>query len=150
MELSALYGRYGSTAMRTVSIGPPPDQVKRAHDAALASVSALVENIRPGANGRIVAQGAAAALRTIEPNLVWHGYYGYSLGSTFPPAGCDCKVVGSINERHDLIFKPGMVFHCNTSFRDARRFGVAVGETVLVTDDGCEVLTTAPRELLVR
>lgn len=40
--------------------------------------------LRDGASTRAAARQAGEALRAIEPNLVWHGYYGYSVGLTFP------------------------------------------------------------------
>jgi len=43
-----------------------------------------------------------------------------------------------------------MVLHCNTSLRDVGRCGAACGETVLITDEGREVLTSYPRELTIR
>jgi Xaa-Pro aminopeptidase len=42
-----------------------------------------------------------------------------------------------------------MTFHASTSLRRLGEFGVTVGETVAVTQAGCEVLTDVPRDLHV-
>ena len=105
----------------------------------------LIEHIRPGALGREVAAKAGKALRHVPDDLVWHGYYGYSVGIGFPPTWSDCPVY--ITDSDEVELKAGMVFHCNTSLRDVGRCGTACGETVLVTADGCEVLTSLPRTL---
>jgi Xaa-Pro aminopeptidase len=42
-----------------------------------------------------------------------------------------------------------MTFHASTSLRKLGEFGVTVGETVTVTEAGCEVLTDVPRGLRV-
>lgn len=147
LEAAASYQRYSAPAMRAVFIGRPSAEVRRAHDACRASVETLLENIRGGASGATIAARADQRLRAIEPALVWHGYFGYSVGLTFPPMCTDCQINSSITTKRDLILQPGMVFHCNTSLRKLGWFGVAVGETVLVTQNGCETLTNVPREL---
>jgi len=55
-----------------------------------------------------------------------------------------------IREGEHCILEPGMVFHTSTTFRDIARYGVTVSETVLITTNGCEVLTSVPRELFIR
>jgi Xaa-Pro aminopeptidase len=147
LELSTAYQRYDVHAMRTASIGEPPVAVRRAFDACLASVESLLQNIRGGASAREVARKAGGRLRAMEPDLMWHGCYGYSMGLTFPPACTDCIDGSVISEHADATLQPGMVLHCSTSLRNIGQYGTAVGECVLVTDDGCEILTQFPREL---
>lgn len=149
IEVIANYQRYSAPAMRVVSVGPPNDEVCRAFEACSASVTTLCEHLRAGASSRAAARAAGRALRAIEPNLVWHGYYAYSVGLSFPVVCCDCNT-NTITEHTDYELKAGMVFHCNTSLRKIGVFGVTLGDTVLVTETGHEVLTTVPREMAVR
>jgi Xaa-Pro dipeptidase len=149
VEVSAAYERYSAPILRTVSVGQPSADVQRAMDACLASVNTLIEQIRPGVRGCDIARRAGAALRAIEPDLVWHGIYGYSVGLTFPPMCSDCPNA-DITETSEAELQPGMVFHCNTSLRNIGQFGVTASETVLVTETGTEVLTDVPRQLFVR
>lgn len=149
IEVSASYQRYSAPLLRAVTIGEPEADVRRAFEACRASVEALTAKLCSGASSREAATAAGRALRAIEPGLVWHGYYGYSVGLTFPPACCDCQN-GDITEHADFELCAGMVFHCNTSLRKIGAFGVTLGDTVLVTDTGCEALTTVPRRLTIR
>jgi len=149
VEVAASWERYSAPTLRTICIGPPSDEVRRAFDGALASVSVLLEDIRPGASGRDIAVRAGKALRAVEPNLVWHGCYAYSVGLAFPPACCDCPLTGVVSEHTDLELRAGMVFHCSTSLRKVGEFAVTVGDTVAVTETGCERLTGVPMELTV-
>jgi len=43
-----------------------------------------------------------------------------------------------------------MVFHTSTSIRDIGNFGTTCSETIVVTENGCEVLTNVPRKLFIR
>ena len=148
IEIAASYQRYSAPALRAVSVGPPDDAVRRAFDACYASVTTLCEHLRAGASSRDAARAAGKALRAVEPDLVWHGYYAYSVGLGFPVMCCDCDA--DVTEHADYALEAGMVFHCNTSLRKLGAFGVTLGDTVLVTDTGHEVLTSIPRELAVR
>ena len=149
IEISAAYERYSAPNLRTVSIGPPSDDVRRAYDGANASVTSLLENLRDGASSRDVASRAGRALGACAPDLLWHGYYAYSVGLTFPPMCCDCMTMGDVTEATDFPLRAGMTLHCSTSLRKVGAFGVTLGDTVLITRQGCERLTAAPPVLSV-
>jgi Xaa-Pro dipeptidase len=87
-------------------------------------------------------------MRAIADDLIWHGYYGGSTGLSFSPTYSDGGAV-EITERNDDLLEAGMTFHASTSLRRLGEFGVTVGETIAVTADGCEVLTSVPRGLHV-
>ena len=55
-----------------------------------------------------------------------------------------------IRQGDHFALEAGMVFHVSTTFRDIAVHGVTVSETVLVTQNGCEVLTSARRELFIK
>jgi Xaa-Pro dipeptidase len=139
IEVGACICRYSAPMMRTVVMAPISKALQQMVDACYGSVQALVQFIEPGICASEVAGRAKAVLTHLPDDLVWHGYYGYSVGIGFPPSWDDAPVY--IAEESDSVLKPGMVFHCNTSLRKIGQYGAAYGETVLVTEDGCEVLT---------
>ena len=147
MEIGACVNRYTGVVMRTAVLGPPDPTVQRMADACARSVNALVENIAPGIPACDVAALAQKALGPEGQEFLWHGFYGYSIGLSFPPcwSDCDCAITDNSAE----IIQPGMVFHCNTSLRDVGQYGTAFGDTVVVTETGCEVLTNGLRQLIV-
>ena len=149
IEVVAAFRRYCAPTLRTVCIGPPAAEAQRAFEGCRVSVEAMLEHLRAGANGRDAARQAGAALRAVVPDLIWHGYYGYTVGLSFPPACSDCQHIGDITEDRDFQLQAGMVFHCSTSLRKLGEFGVTAGDTVLVTETGCEALTGLPRRLYV-
>lgn len=147
IEIGACCRRYSAPIMRTASVGTPSDAVRRLVEIAAESVSTVIENMKPGAIAGEIAVKAKARLVDVPSHILWHGYYGYSVGIGFPPEWSDSPA--ALREGSELVLEPGMVFHCSTSFREIGRFGVTVSETVAVTATGSEVLTSLPRALAV-
>lgn len=149
MEFGACVNRYSAPIMRTAVVGKPPDKMKRMFAMCLASVSSSIEHLKPGAVTGEVATRSEKAIGTLPKGWVWHGYYAYSIGLGFPPEWGDCEEI-EVVVGNKAVLRPGMVFHCSTSIRDPGKLGTTCSETVLITDKGCEVLTSLPRELFVR
>ena len=148
IEISATIERYAAPSLRCVSLGQPSAELKRAYDACHAGVQCLMQMIAPGAEGRVVAMEAGRRLRAIAPDMTWHGYYGYSVGLNFPPACSDCVTgICTITEGGELPLQAGMMFHCSVSLRQIGQYAATRGDTVLVTEDGCEALTRSPAGL---
>lgn len=147
VEVGGCFHRYSAPLMRTAVIGAPADDVREAGEACVRSLSAVIEAMRPGVPAREAALCGKAAWEEISTRLIWHGIYGYSVGLGFPPDWNDTSLL--ITENSDYVLESGMCFHVTTSLRDALQFGTAFSETVLVTDNGPEVLTGTARELRV-
>jgi Xaa-Pro dipeptidase len=139
VEVAGCVCRSNAPLMRTILMEPPPDEARRAREACRHSLSTLIESIKPRMHARDAVAKAKAAWTPLCDELIWHGIYGYSVGLGFPPDWNDAPAV--ITEDSDLVFEPGMCFHTTTSLRSALRFGTAMGQTVLVTENGNEVLT---------
>jgi Xaa-Pro dipeptidase len=147
VELGANIYRYTAASFRTAYVGAPTEQITFMAESCIASLETMIAHMKPGANGHDVALAADASWTEATSRFVWHGYYGYSLGIGFPIDWNDCPAI--IKRGIDLELKPGMVFHCTTSLRDPAKYGTAFSETVLITETGAEVLTSAPRRLVV-
>jgi Xaa-Pro aminopeptidase len=148
LEFGACLGRYSAPTMRPATVGRPSAAVRRAAEACRDAVERTLAGLRPGAAAADVAARAAGALVGLPPGLVWHGRHAYAIGLGFPPTWADGG--RGISLESDLVLEEGMAFHVTTSLRDVGRWGVAFGDTAVVTADGCEVMTRAPRELLVK
>jgi Xaa-Pro dipeptidase len=55
----------------------------------------------------------------------------------------------SVHKGEPTVLEPGMVFHFPPAMRMPERFAVGFSETVTVTETGCEVLSSFPRELAI-
>lgn len=147
VEMAACICRYSAPLMRTAAVGPVADAIRRAADACCSSLNVLLEHLRPGNLAADVARRAKAAWSPLCDELTWHGIYAYSVGLGFPPDWNDAPLL--VHEGADFVLRPGMCFHATTSLRLAGQYGTAMSETVLITEQGNEVLTSAPRELVV-
>ena len=147
IEVGGCMCRYSAPLMRTAAIVPISDEIQRATDACRDSLNALLAAMRPGSLARDAAAQAKAAWRPLCEELIWHGTYAYSVGLGFPPDWNDAPAC--ISEESELVLEPGMCFHATTTLRRAARFGVAMSETILISDSGHEVLTGTSRALRV-
>lgn len=143
LELYGCMERYHSTQMRTVSIGDPPDEVKRAVDVVLAAQDAGLSRIKPGASSLEIDTLVRAAIRKIRPD--YFNRTGYSTGIGFPPKTAEWEAL-DFNEQHDWELREGMVFHML-----ALAGGFGISETIAVTRTGIERLTPSnDRALIIR
>ncbi len=148
VEIAGCVRRYQTPMMRVTALGTANAQLKEMAKAAVGSVEAMIQNIKPGAVMDEVAAKSAKALAGLKHEVVWHGFYGYSVGLGFVPEWSDCP--GLLIRRGAMgLLEPGMVFHASTSLRDIGVCGATCSETILVTERGCEVLTEGLKRLLV-
>ena len=148
LEIGACHQRYTAPQMRTLTVGPAADDVRRAADACVAALNAVLDALRPGAVARDVAEIGWRALAAAGDDLVFHGNFGYGIGAGFPPNWADAT--GFIQRDQSTVLEPGMVFHHPIAVRRLGQFGVAFSETSVITNDGCEVLTHGERVLIER
>lgn len=143
LELYGCVERYHATQMRTISMGPAPDAVRRAVDIVIAAQDAQFAAMRPGASAREVDAVVRQPIRAIRPD--YYNRSGYSTGIGFPPRTAEWEAL-DFNEQHDWELKEGMTFHML-----ALASGFGISETVLVTKSGVERLTGSNgRTLLLR
>lgn len=143
LELYGCVERYHATQMRTISLGAPGEEAKRASELVITAQDSAFAAMRPGASARDIDALVRKAVRKIRPDYV--NRTGYSTGIGFPPRTGEWDAL-DFNEQEDWELQPGMVFHMLAL---AKGFGIS--ETVLVSDAGAERLTSSnARELGVR
>jgi Xaa-Pro dipeptidase len=131
--------------MRTVFVGEVPGDLQKLADASLASLEAVLANLGAGVPAREVAKAGAALLPLDDPTIGFHQTYGYSIGLGLPPTWSDDPSF-KINMASDLDLQAGMVLHVTMGLRRIGKYGAVCSETVAITGDGCEVLTSFPRQ----
>jgi Xaa-Pro dipeptidase len=142
LELAATLHRYNACIERTILLGEPPAEQRRMADTVHEAMAAMVAAARPGAHAGAIAEAFAAVLDRAGYAQARFAACGYPLGATFRPTWMD--VPPMLHPGNPTELRPGMVFFPHAMLGDAET-GLAFGsgDTILVTDDGAEVLTGA-------
>jgi Xaa-Pro dipeptidase len=75
---------------------------------------------------------------------------GYAVGIGFPPSWSGSGVPVGLRSDSQLELKAGMVFHLMSWLLRSGRGDYFISDTIVVTRDGCELLTRTPRNLTIR
>lgn len=147
VELTGVVRRYAGPLFRTLNLGPPSATMRAHSDAARDMLDALIEGLKPGLTSHEANAMAVEAAGKSGAGAVKRA--GYSVGLNFPPDWGE-GVFLDLCTGNQTILEAGMVFHMPQTIRVGANAPSAISETVLMTEDGCEVLTKhTPRDLVV-
>jgi Xaa-Pro aminopeptidase len=145
LDFGGVLDGYCCDLTRTVSIGPPSSEARRLYTAVYDAQQAAIAAIRPGVESTAV-DAAARSLLTARGlgDAFGHGT-GHGLGLDIHE---EPRITRPRPDVPSVLLVPGMVFTVEPGAYLAGFGGVRIEDDVLVTETGCEVLTTVPRELL--
>jgi len=130
-ELSGCYRRYHAPLCRTIYLGTPPDEMKRAEAAQLEGIAAGLEAARAGNRTCDIANAFMAVMA--KHGIDRKGRMGYPIGLSYPPDWGERTA--SIRSEDETVLQPGMVFHFMPAlWMDT--WGLETTETILITPDG--------------
>lgn len=145
LEFGASVSRYTSPCMRTVVCGEPHPDMTELGELAARSTRAAADAIQPGALASSV-EAAARKILDEDPTILFHGYFGYPVGVSFPPSWLE-NLDFYLGGGNDAVLETGMVFHVPISLRRRGTRGVGLSYTIAVGRDGPEILTGTPLAL---
>jgi len=145
-ELSGCYRRYHAPLCRTVFLGKPTDDMRRAETAQIEGIAAGLAAARAGNRTADIAQAVLDVLT--KHGISREGRMGYPIGLSYPPDWGERTA--SIRTEDDTILQPGMTFHFMPAlWMDT--WGLETTETILIREDGpAEALCDVPRKLFVK
>lgn len=140
LEHSGCVRRYSAAMMRTAFLGDPPDVVRRTADAVLAGIESVLAAIRPGLSSAEADRACRDVVKRAGRGDYTHET-GYSIGICYPPGWNESHIM-NLHPGDETLLEANMVFHLVPSLIVPELQGhVGFSDTVVVTDDGCEVLT---------
>lgn len=148
LEIAACKNRYHGALMRTVYVGNLPEKVKHWSEVCIKALNAAIKEIKPGVTSGQVDEACRGIIEREGLYEKFRKRTGYSIGIAFAPDWGEGQIM-SLQKDDSRTLRPGMVFHMPPALREYGKFGVGFSETVLVTDDGCGVLTKFKRELII-
>ncbi len=140
LELPGIHRQYWAKQMRSTVLGRPDDALLRAHDILRTAQDTAIAAMGPGVPAAHIAELCRRPVLDAQLIDRYENRVGYGLGIQFHPTSGDFAL--DIDHRTSRKLEAGMVFHMLLFAA-----GAAISETVVVTDDGCELLTHGPRNL---
>lgn len=141
MDFGARVGGYCSDLTRTVVVGRPDPRLTEMHAAVLAANEAGRDAVRGGRRASDIDEAARAVIRE-------RGFgeeFGHGLGHG---VGLDVHESPRIGPRSDDSVPTGAVVTVEPGVYVDGFAGVRIEDLVAVTDEGCRLLSHAPRELI--
>ena len=147
LEISGTVKRYSAALMRIAVVTEPTPKLQSMADVSCRALENMMEAIRPDRPLEDVWQVWAD---TLTEGGFEGGFKrtGYSIGVNFPPDWGEGYII-SFRRGEQRRLVPNMTFHIPSL---VKVFGIAdagTSETVRVTEDGCEILTSFERRLFV-
>jgi Xaa-Pro aminopeptidase len=132
---------YASDCTRTFFTGEPEGRLRELYDLCLTAQLDGLAAVRAGAAARDV--DAASRVAVAEAGLA--DAYGHGLGHGI---GLDVHEAPGVRPESDAVLEPGNVVTIEPGLYLTGDVGVRIEDTVVVTEEGCERLTTVPKEPL--
>ena len=115
-------------------------KLEEVYDFVLRAQEAGIRTVRPGAKGQEVDEAA----RSVIAAAGYGHCFGHGLGHGI---GLQVHEAPALRPNSTHVLQPGMIVTVEPGVYLPEWGGVRIEDDVLVTPDGCEVLTTTPREL---
>ena len=122
-------------AQHTVFLGRPPEILERAYEVVLEAQQAGIAEYRDGAK----ASAADIAAREIIDNSEFKGKFIHTFGHGI---GMDVHQDISIYSKSEQVLRAGNVVSAEPGIYIPGVGGIRIEDTCLITEDGCEVLTS--------
>jgi Xaa-Pro aminopeptidase len=138
IDLGAVVDGYCSDMTRTIPVGAPAPELTRAYNLCHRAQQAALEAVRPG----IAASALDAVARDVISEAGLGEAFGHGLGHG---VGLDIHERPRIGRETSETLAPGMVVTIEPGIYLEGVGGVRIEDLVVVTEDGCEVLSRHPK-----
>jgi len=145
LDFGGVLDGYCVDLTRMVSVGIVEPQALALFEAVKAAHAAAIHSVRPGVLTSAIDGAARHELEARGLGSAFSHSTGHGLGLEVHEA----PRVGRPDPETDEVVQPGMVFTIEPGAYVEGLGGVRLEDDVLVTADGCDVLTDIPRDLMV-
>jgi Xaa-Pro aminopeptidase len=140
-ELSGWMHGYAAGLCRSAVLGRHRE-AETLHALAEDALQAAIDAIRPGVTAGVVDAACRSVIEVAGRSATFRHRTGYQIGIMWTDRG-NLSLEPDAND----VIEANMTLHMPIILFEQGRFGVGVSETVVVTDDGAEVLSGLPREI---
>jgi Xaa-Pro aminopeptidase len=147
LDFGGVLDGYCCDLTRTVAIGAVDPEATRIYEAVRDAQAAAIQAVRPGIPASDVDGAARAVLEARGLGDAFGHGTGHGLGLEVHE---DPRVSRPQPDLPAAVLQPGMVFTIEPGAYVPGWGGVRIEDDVVVTEHGCEVMTTVTRDLLIR
>jgi Xaa-Pro aminopeptidase len=140
IDMGAFRDGYASDMTRMVHIGPATPKYKQAYRAVLEAQLAAIDAVKPGATTNAVDRAARGTLKR-------HGLEREFVHSTGHGLGLEIHELPRIGRKDKTKLEAGMAITIEPGVYIEGWGGIRIEDTVLVTPNGCEILTPTTKDL---
>lgn len=141
IDMGCIYNGYCSDMTRTVVVGKASDKQKEIYNIVLEAQGEALKHIKPGVTGYDVDKIA----RDIIKDKGYGEYFGHGLGHG---VGLEVHESPRLSPLGKDTLKANMVVTDEPGIYLPDFGGVRIEDLIVVTEDGCEVLSKSPKELI--
>ena len=142
MDFGCVYKGYCSDMTRTVALGRPSDEMRNVYDIVLQAQLAGIAAAKAGITGAAI-DGAA---RKVIQDAGYGACFGHSFGHSL---GIDIHEAPNAAPGNDKPMPDGAVVSAEPGIYLPGKFGVRIEDVMILRPDGAQVITKAPKALLV-
>ena len=142
MDFGALYNGYCADMTRTVAVGYATEEMKKVYNTVLEAQLAGLAASRAGVPG----QNIDGAARKVIADAGYGPYFGHGYGHSL---GLEVHENPSPNARNNQPMPVGAVASAEPGIYLPGKFGVRIEDTCVYLDDGIEILTKSPKNLII-
>lgn len=142
MDFGAVKYGYHSDMTRTIAVGSITDEQKEVYETVLKAQNTALALLAPGVSCR----EADSAARDVIETAGYGEYFGHSTGHG---VGVEIHELPNLSPNSDMILNTGNVVTVEPGIYLPEKFGVRIEDFAVITENGCENLTKAPKELII-
>ena len=142
MDFGSIKHGYCSDMTRTVAVGSASEEMRNVYDTVLRAQLAGIAAAKAGVPGKEI----DAAARKVISDAGYGKYFGHGFGHSL---GLDIHELPGANLSGKAIMPVGCAVSAEPGIYIPGKFGVRIEDVMVIRDTGAEIITRAPKELLV-
>jgi Xaa-Pro aminopeptidase len=142
MDFGCLYKGYCSDMTRTVALGFVTEEMDKVYNIVLAAQLAGIAATKAGVTGRDIDGAARKVIADAGYGKCFGHGYGHSLGLEIHEAP-------NCSPSNDKPMPAGAVSSAEPGIYLPDKFGVRIEDVTVITENGCEIITKSPKNLII-
>lgn len=142
MDFGAVVNGYHSDMTRTVAVGFVTEKQKEVYETVLKAQNTALSFLKSGVSCR----SADKSARDVIEKAGYGEYFGHSTGHG---VGIEIHELPNLSPNSEMLLQKGNIVTVEPGIYLPGQFGVRIEDFAVITENGCENLTKAPKELII-